>query len=767
MMFCINPGSIVSRLGAPLHGRVTFYRHDTDELATIYTLEGQDFVQAANPQILDINGRLIDTVFFDCGIIDVRIEQYTGPEGFLSVDAPDEYFAAFDIFEYGIKLDDGSTIGHVETISDLREVSPDAKFVWVNGYYAVGDSPSRLYYWDEASEDIEDGGYVVGSDVEGATGKWILLWGDEVLPCTVYGVMPGHEANLAAFLDYPDVVGSMSLKTAPCLRFVSGQYTTAENQYTDRTLCFDTGAQFVNAPQINCPEVRTFGPVSGYIGNFKFAYTGVGDAVAHSSWFKSVSDFIECRANHLVIDDTNYFTNKNIQGVVEAKDALIEGNKHIAFTYSADSYIKFNNCRFNASAILDASTDYVRFLGCERWPREIWLDYSATWFDFGSDASSRTQYRATDLNVLDIADFANPDIFIKAALAYGLKSIDLRGNTAQGFESSDVNEIKNGFFTTPVTLHSGSVTALNCHCSLNIDTGTPVTLKGGKVTLYGSALRIESDGCEFTAGTAINPTATTQAEFMGGTFTGDIEMSDADLDYGWEGHSVSFWNCRINDGDNPFKLTKIELHKCVCEREIKIYPFVRNGVETVSLSLVDNYFIGNFSLEICNPPTRDVVNCSSDIVYIANNVFGQTDLLGLRAPLYNNSFLQFWAAGNTWVYSENTGRCPIERPTSVASDDMTETYTDGDDTVHYSIRSTLMLFNLLPGPIVNSNFVAIVYDGTDPLSSASALNACKFIHNAWVDPSDNNVFTCRFAWSDDDDYTAGKLLKYIQVGRPM
>ena len=763
MMFCINPGSIVSRLGAPLQGRVTFYRHDTDELATIYTLEGQDFVQAANPQLLDVNGRLDDSVFFDCGIVDVRIEQYTGPEGSLSVDAPNEYFAAFDIFEYGLKLDDGGAIGHVETIADLRKVSPDSKFVWVNGYYAVGDAPSRLYYWDDESEDIEDGGYVVGSDVEGATGKWILLWGDEVLPCTVYGVMPGQEANLNAFLDYPALVGSMSLKTAPCLRFLCGSYTTVGTLATERTLCFDTGAQFVNAPQITCPEVRTFGPISGYIGNFKFANSGVGDAVAHSSWFKSASDFLGCRANHLVIDDTNYFTSTSISGIIEVKDALIEGNIHIAFTYASDSYIKFDNCKFNATGILNASTDYVRFLGCERWPREIWLNYTAASFDFGADASSRTQYRTTDANVLDIADFANPDIFIKAAIANGTTSIDLRGNTAAGFESSDVIEIKNGYFTTAVTLHGANLTAVNCSCSLNIDTGANVTLKGGEIALYGSAWHIYSYDCAFTAGNAIDPKGT-QAEFKGGTFTGDIQMSDAELDNGDEGNLVSFWSCRINDGANPFKLTKIRLTKCVCEREIKVYPFINNGDEKVYLSLVDNYFIANFSLEICNPPTRDVVDCTGELIYIANNVFEQTDLLGLLAPLYSNSFSQFWSATNAWTYRGNIGRCPKECPDEEESDSLTDDYDNSGDTVHYG--SGLTLFNLLPNKRFDSTFTAMVYNKTDSYSNANALQECKFVHMAFLIPGDNNVFKVYFSWSDAEGYAAGKRLKFLQVGRP-
>lgn len=765
MMFCINPGSIVSRLGAPLQGRVTFYRHDTDDLATIYTLEGQDFVQAANPQLLDVNGRLDDSVFFDCGIVDVRIEQYTGPEGFLSVDAPDEYFAAFDVFEYGLKLDDGGTIESVDTIADLRDASPDSKFVWVNGYYAIGDAPSRLYYWDEESEDTEDGGYVVGSDVEGATGKWILLWGDEVLPCTVYGIKPGTEANLAAFLDYPDVVGSMSLKTAPCLRFVRGQYTTAENQYTDRTLCFDTGAQFVNGPQITCPEVRTFGPVDDFIADFKFGSSSNADAVAHSSWFKTLKAFWTCKANRLVIDDNNNFTALNIDEGVTIANAVISGSKRIPATYTANAgYLWFENCKFNARGIFNPTLDYIRFSGMRKFDRDIWTVYTAASFDFGTVPTNRTQYKTFGgSNCIDVDDFEDADIFIKCALANGDTTIDLRGHTADGFESSDVIEIKNGTFTTLVTLHNASVTVSNSSCSIVIDTGARVTLNGGEIALSGSASFIESHGCEFTAGTAINPKAT-QLDFNGGTFTGDIQMSDSDLDNGYEGNLISFSNCRINDGANPFKLAKLVLHKCVCEREIKLYPFVRNAVEKVYLSLVDNYFIGDFEIEICNPPTRDVVDCSNVLVYIVNNVFGQTGHSGLRAPLYSNSLSQFWAVGNVWTYRGNIGNCPNECPDEVASDALTNTYDNSGDTVRYG--GGFRLFNLLPNKRIESTFTAMVHNYTDDYSSASALQECKFVHKAYIDPDDNNVFKVYYSWSDGEGYAAGKTLKFLQVGRP-
>ena len=181
--------------------------------------------------------------------------------------------------------------------------------------------------------------------------------------------------------------------------------------------------------------------------------------------------------------------------------------------------------------------------------------------------------------------------------------------------------------------------------------------------------------------------------------------------------------------------------------------------------MVDNYFIGNFFLEICNPPTRNVVDCSNVLIYIVNNVFGQTDHSGLRAPLYSNSLSQFWSASNVWTYRGNTGNCPKEYPDEIWSDSLTDTYVDNGDTVHYG--GGLSLFNLLPNKRFDSTFTAMVYDKTDAYSNANALQECKFVHMTFLLPGDNNVFNVYFSWSDGEDYAAGKKLKFLQVGRPL
>lgn len=770
MMFCINPGSIVSRLGAPLQGRVTFYRHDTDELATIYTLEGQDFVQAANPQLLDINGRLDDSVFFDCGIIDVRIEQYIGPDGFLSVDAPDEYFAAFDVFEYGIKLDDGGAIGHVETIADLRGVSPDAKFVWVNGYYAVGDAPSRLYYWDEASEDIEDGGYVVGSDVEGATGKWILLWGDEVLPCTVYGVKPGTEANLAAFLDYPALVGSMSLKTAPCQRFVAGTYSTGGNLATSRTLCFDTGATFANGPTFACKEVRTFGPVTGYIADFKFGSSSNGDAVAHSSWFKTLKAFWTCKANRLVIDDTNYFTGLNIDEGVTVANAVITGSKRIPATYTASAgYIRFDDCVFDASKIFNPQSDYIRFCGMREFPKSVWTSYSAAYFDFGTVPTNKVQYKSTgDLNTVTASAFGDADMYIKCAVANGATSLNLESmKAASGFESSTVTEIWYADIGGVVQLHTANIEIHNSAVALNVESGASLTIEDSSLSLdaaSGKPLYLTAYGSNVAA--TIDPKVTTLT-IEGGTFRGRVLMDDADIDAGTECNVTHFKSAHvIGEHSKPWKVTHVACDSCLIDDVVfEIYPYLDNSQEKVQMQFIGNHFKMDALIKVSNPPTRAAKNVNGAGIMITDNHFGQNDTLGISAPFYGNDASAFWAdmtpRNASTHYRNNTGRC-LNDPDMVHCNLLTSTYASGADTVNYGMM--FGFFNISSAGRFNGGKDGILRPtvwGTTQGFGITGFADAQFVHAAMIDPSDNNIFKVYHSWSDDEGYDSSKTMVYI------
>lgn len=678
MMFCINPGSIVSRLGAPLQGRVTFYRHDTDELATIYTLEGQDFVQTLNPQILDVNGRLVDTVFFDCGIVDVRIEQYIGPEGFLSVDSPDEYFAAFDIFEYGIKLDDGGAIGHVETIADLREVSPDAKFVWVNGYYTVGDAPSRLYYWDEESEDIEDGGYVVGSDVEGATGKWILLWGDEVLPCTVYGVMPGTEANLAAFLNYPNVVGSMSLSTAPCVRFTRGTYTSAINLNTSKELCFDPCAKFTDA-NFTCPSVRVFGSVTDFIADFTFSDSS---ATARSSWFKTAKAFFSCGAGMLIADDSN-FSSALIDEEIACNNCtlLYETNTRLPLTYSGSGRVKFTKVNLEGNSVFNA-TDCLTF-------------YNMTIFDKWWKAPAAVDWsvnviaRSAGLATLTLDNFKNTEAYINAVIANGETKIDLSGRHISVWNDSDITDIRN-LYCDALTIHAGAnnvslhnvhAPSLDASCSMLFIEDSDVTFASVPSVSSVTAKNSSVD----SSVTWTTPTGVDAMDCFWGVALDYVQDNESDHS------SVTFKKCvfKTNAG---LKLKRLAMYDCVTDNNaIKIYPRY-NSVQDeyfLTCTLEGNSFNSSTPIEftkideIGGVAQEDAYDCRLQWRIVNNSFVGNSEGLRMRYWQYRTgiysgrTFVNPSNAAHDITYSGNTGNCPSETMRGVGIGDNTA-YTTED-----------------------------------------------------------------------------------------
>lgn len=341
--------------GLPLEGRLTVYKLNTDVKAKTYTLEGTNFVQAANPVLLH-SGLPDDSLFVDVGLYTIRIERYIGPEGQMSVESPDEYFEIVDQYEAGLDFDpQASSANVVDTLEDLQECAVEMKYVTVLWHTTEGDCVPRQYIWDAQSQDTIDGGYVVGSN-KSDTGRWILLWGDEILPASVYGVTPANEGNLNGVLSYPPTVGSFFLKTAPCVRFQPGIYNNALEWVTDKELVFDGGTKFTGAT-FTCPRARMMGTFASYVANFIFT---ARDAEAHSSWFRTVQGFWQCGAKFLFLDTTNYFANSAIAGQVSLVDKVIFGNGRIPCTYNTGAYFLVT-ANTSISGRIFSSADFVRF----------------------------------------------------------------------------------------------------------------------------------------------------------------------------------------------------------------------------------------------------------------------------------------------------------------------------------------------------------------------------------------------------------------------
>lgn len=256
--------------GKPLVGRVTFYVHDSDTEADVYTLTGSTYTQASNPQFLTEAGTLENSIFFKASIVDVLLEKYVGSSSMESDTEPSSW-ESVRTYSYGIEITTSEETPTVTTINDLKELSVDYGKALVTGYYAEGDSPARFYVWDASATDTSDGGYVIHSD-NTSIGRWILLNEGDTIDCRCYGVDASHTANLPSLLNYKATVGSQSFKTAAKIRFTPETYPTGLSFTTSKIVVLPKN--FVYADTLTCP-IAELDPSGSAFANFVFTDLGV------------------------------------------------------------------------------------------------------------------------------------------------------------------------------------------------------------------------------------------------------------------------------------------------------------------------------------------------------------------------------------------------------------------------------------------------------------------------------------------------------------
>lgn len=256
--------------GKPLVGRVTFYVHDSDTEADVYTLTGTTYTQASNPQFLTEAGTLENSIFFEASIVDVLLEKYVGSSSMESDTDPSSW-KSVRTYSYGLEITTAEETPTVTTINALKALSVDYGKALVTGYHAEGDSPARFYVWDASATDTSDGGYVIQSD-NTSSGRWILLNEGDVIDCRCYGVDASHTANLPSLLNYKATVGSQSFKTAAKIRFTPETYATGLSFTTSKIVVLPKN--FVYADTLTCP-IAELDPAGSAFANFVFTDLGV------------------------------------------------------------------------------------------------------------------------------------------------------------------------------------------------------------------------------------------------------------------------------------------------------------------------------------------------------------------------------------------------------------------------------------------------------------------------------------------------------------
>ena len=682
--------------GNPLNaGRITLYAHDSDTPLKVYYLEGDDYSPAENPMLTSNDGR-IDTVFYEGGIIDVLVEKNNG----------DGTFELLDTFEEGMDVgNSGTPDTQVSTIEELRKVDPSMGTVTVTGYYTEGDAPVRMYMWDPDSTNTIDGGYVIGSDISD-TGRWILIWDDEMIPCTVYGIIPGaYEENISKFLNFPLTVGTKAIATARICRFIAGEYSTTQNYYTNKTLYFDSGAKFPNG-YFSCRNAL-IPSNTDYVADMHF--NGVQKEV-HSSWFKTIKGFLTCNAQRYVIDATNYFADANLDSQLEIADAELEFHARLPIVYIGNGRLTFSRCDIQGTpqfSTIDALTFKYTEIHDSWWQKPSSVDWV-------NKVSAITK----NLNVLNLDNFTSVVAYVNAIKANGSKKVDLAGRYVENLDANDLTEIYNADCKAFTMNRPGAaVKVRNITCaSFGVTCHT--------LEIRDSVIRSANMNCQYincydsTVSYAEGPTFESalfyRCEVNGSDVTpwthkGQILVEDGrfnvNLDYVTDNENthplVQFSGCHFGSG-KVFRLKDVTMNGCTFDNNmLAVYPHKEGDDYVLSVNLQNNIINTTHPVEFTRLGDDEKV-CDCILKWtIVNNIFtGNSEGLRMRywqkrdGFYFDRTFVKPSATAHMVTYKGNTGVCPDDTGKGLSITDnkaYVEEEVDGGSSLYKYTRSAKRL----------------------------------------------------------------------------
>ena len=651
-------------------GRVTFYVHDSNVLADIYTLEGMDYVHADNPQRLDEAGRLQASIFTELGVYDVKVEKYNG----------DGTFEDFDYFEIGIdaKLDQ---VGRdsVKDIEELKDLDPTVS----TSVVTVESYPRREYLWDPDAIDTPDGGVVVNSDVS-ATGRWLLLSDCPYIKSSVYGVIDGEFTNINALFNFPRVIGSMNMITPTTVWLEPGSYDLNNIYVCSKRLAVGPQTNWTGTIQVPC-DIEVLNRVAPEIayGNIEFTKHG---CTAHSHWYERVEDFWHSGADILVVDTDNHFSDSVLRSIVTLADKTVIGSGTAVTSYVNSAYFNVALTSTIPDNFFIPSTDFVRISG--QGIGDLIFRSTGTWDPGLINQGHHVQFD----QIPDLDLFENTQRWVStmverrnrtSSAVWDDYTLDLQGRSCSALYLGDTGftTVKNANIGA-ITLTGYSTNFYNVRATLVVDsTHSPV------IFVFNSEIIIPSAGTSGLAGiqakdsdisvngaNGIDP-CDCSIHMHGGTWSGYVKMSEAHCNAYALSKEVAFSDVSIS-GDFKWKVNRVFMAGCTSGNPIDLYPAAGGNNFYYNCELHDNHFTGAFRLWItywwneANPHYE--VNGSKvkfNTMSITDNRFDNSDQYGVKMTCYHVKQLSYYCCTvpqdtnmGTWTYSGNTGNCPKMTP---------------------------------------------------------------------------------------------------------
>ena len=721
----IIPGAKISVFDPVSNTPVNIYTYDgSNELYTI----------APNPVYLNGDSRPEHTYFCDRLVL-CRLYKYIGNFSDPRVDDDTNNWLYVREWNGAFTEDTVKNDTIIYGIESLTEANTGLGSVTVVGYYNDHDCEARTYYWDANCTQTPDNGYIVKSN-DKDTGRWILKFDGEYLPSTYYGVYPGSEANINALLTYVDTVGTASMKTAPGVYFVRGDYKASSVALTtSKKLLIDNESSFTRASITSSTDIKVIG---GETNHFITDLYGV--KVAHISWYKTLQGFFDSGAKELIFDQNINVT----QAPVLTKNTTLHNVHLVNNTNMYAGWMGFNN--FMLTLDRCKVDDHLFYPSTSRIFFQNMLVTDRYFYVPTVQNMDISRINCDDFN-FNLCNFDNAAIYLKWKYQKGVTDIDMQGRLVSDIDyAPSLIGLHNCRFNT-LTLNDSSkeVFLENCQgtirsvnvkslavnkCRLTVD--IDVTLNGGILDIVDSE---------------ISGSGTLSA---GNQFALNIERSNVsqNITFPYITNPASQYFDIIIDNSNV--TGTIEVKKLTMTNSkagtVKIYGSVGSMPEIGNVKL-ENNVIDDFGFFTVTGYEHIVSNCAFVQTRIVNNTFNNSFTCPFYVTGSDSKKYEFIARVpfHNFFYRDNHGQCPIDSTQLVTTLPYTDgAYQDADEhTWNLELTHTFRMFvpgeRLVKGTILGAKMVEFFTTYGSGTEGIAPVNYGLF-HAGSQDNSDNDYF---------------------------
>ena len=717
-------------------GKIEVYDPVSNTPVNIYTYDGSNerYVIAPNPIYLNGASSPEYTYFCDRLVLCV-LYKYIGNFSDPRADDDTENWAYVKQWNGAFTEDAVKNDTIIYGIESLTNSNTGLGTVTVVGYWNNTDCEARTYYWDANCTQTPDNGYIVKSN-DKDTGRWILKFDGEYLPSTYYGVYPGSEANINALLTYVDAVGTASMKTAPGVYFVRGDYKASSVALTtSKKLLIDNESSFTRASITSSTDIKVIG---GETNHFITDLYGVKKA--HISWYKTLQGFLDSGANELIFDQNINVT----QAPVLTKNTTLHNVHLVNNTNMYAGWMGFNNFMLT----LDRCTvdDHLFYPSTSRIFFQNMLVTDRYFYVPTVQNMDISRINCDDFN-FNLCNFDNAAIYLKWKYQKGVTDIDMEGRLVSDIDyAPSLIGLHNCRFNT-LTLNdsSKSVFLENCQgtirsvnvktlavnkCKLTID--VDVTLNGGILDIVDSELS--------GSGTFI----------AGNQFALNIERSNVSQNITFPNitnPATQYYDIII---DNSNVTGTIEVKKLTMTNSkagtVKIYGSVGSMHEIGNVKL-ENNVIDDFGFFTVTGYEHVVSSCTFVNTRIVNNTFNNSFTCPFYVTGSDSKKYEFISrtGAHDFLYRGNNGQCPIDSTQLVTTLPYTDgAYQDADEhTWNLELTHTFRMFvpgeRLVKGTILGAKMVEFFTTYGSGTEGIAPVNYGLF-HAGSQDNSDNDYF---------------------------